>query len=90
MNTDSASTATPVDRIVMPLFGHDDEREFKRQFVIHFLAAYEAETYEKNCQNGWKTSGTFAVEDAQILANEAWESLTSDAEKNYGSQRTSE
>ena len=56
----------------IPLFTPDDEREFKRQFVIKFLAAYEAESYDQNCRTGWKARHTMAVEDAQNLAEEAW------------------
>ncbi len=54
------------------LFSESDEIEFKRQFAIQWLAAIEAVNYQDNCYRGWKDHKP-PVEDAESLANHAWE-----------------
>lgn len=54
------------------LFSESDEQQFKQQFAIQWLAAIEAVDYQRNCQQGWKGHRP-PVEDAQYLANMAWE-----------------
>lgn len=54
------------------LFDNDDEREFKRRYVVQFLAALDAVTYHDHCSRGWKTHRP-AVEDAACLADKAWD-----------------
>lgn len=54
------------------LFGPEHELEFKRSFVIQFLAAKEAVNYQDNCNRGWK-GYKFGVEDAEFLADKAWD-----------------
>lgn len=53
------------------LFDNDDEREFKRMYVVQFLASLDAVTYQDNCIRGWKTHRP-SVEDAAFLADKAW------------------
>ena len=48
------------------------ESEFKRNFITQFLAAKEAINYQDNCYKGWK-GHKLGVEDAEFLANKAWE-----------------
>jgi len=54
------------------LFSSSDETDFKKRFVIQFLASYQAVTYQNNCTNGWKRPQTMLVEDAETLADDAW------------------
>jgi hypothetical protein len=50
------------------------EAEFKSQYIATFLASYMAGRYDSDCMNG--THGTRQpVEDANFLANEAWEEV---------------
>lgn len=51
------------------LFNADDEAMFKKQFVIGFLANIGAEKWKE----GDFTDSKYPVEDAQYLANKAWE-----------------
>ncbi len=55
-------------------FSKNDEVYFKQSFVISFLASYEVERYEINCNNAWKNH-SMIVEDAVFLANVAWKEL---------------
>lgn len=55
------------------LFTADNELEFKQQFAISFMASLEAVNYEHNCRQGWKGHRVHSVEDAQYMANKAWE-----------------
>lgn len=54
------------------LFTQADERDFKRQFVLNFLASYEVENYQDNCHRGWLKDRKMPVEDAAFLAKQAW------------------
>lgn len=50
------------------------ETEFKATYIATFLATYMAGRYDSDCMNG--THGTKQpVEDANFLANEAWEEI---------------
>ena len=66
------TTVTVDDNSDLQLFNNDDERKFKQQFVIQFLAAHAAVNYAANCSTGWQYS-SHPVEDAQQLAKEAWQ-----------------
>jgi len=56
------------------LFGMGDELEFKRQFAVQFLASWAATHYTEYCARGMQeTLGTPPVEDAEYLAQKAWE-----------------
>ena len=56
------------------LFGIRDEREFKRQFAVQFLASWAAVHYTEYCARGMQeTLATPPVEDAEYLAQKAWE-----------------
>ena len=56
------------------LFGMGDEREFKRQFAVQFLASWAATHYTEYCARGMQeTLETPPVEDAEYLAQKAWE-----------------
>jgi len=56
------------------LFGMGDEREFKRQFAVQFLASWAAVHYTEYCARGMqKTLATPPVEDAEYLAQKAWD-----------------
>ena len=56
------------------LFGMGDEREFKRQFAVQFLASWVATHYTEYCARGMQeTLETPPVEDAEYLAQKAWE-----------------
>ena len=54
-----------------------NEVAFKAQYVTQFLAAYMAQTYERDCQNGHqgKPYDNQPVEDAHFLAKCAWEQI---------------
>lgn len=55
------------------LFRLDDEVEFKRQFVIQFLASYQAVRYDP--ESRFKLGACVqkqAIEDAKTLADDAW------------------
>lgn len=52
-----------------------DEREFKLNYMAAFLGGYAAVHYIEQCQNGWKDKNWQPVEDAETLANKAWERL---------------
>ena len=54
------------------LFKAWDELEFKKQFVIQFLAAHDAVNFLDNCHRGWNHHKP-AVEDASDLAWRAWD-----------------
>lgn len=54
------------------MFKITDELEFKKAFAINFMAAKEAVDYQNNCTNGW-TGHTVAVEDAEYMADRAWD-----------------
>jgi hypothetical protein len=62
----------PSERLKKHLFRDVDEIEFKRLFVVHWLAAMEAANYQNNCSNGWKNH-SIPVEDAKDLADKAWD-----------------
>lgn len=47
-------------------------RNFKELYVGAFLGSYAAVHYIENCQKGW-TNKSQPVEDAVVLADEAWE-----------------
>jgi len=49
-------------------------QRFVGQYVAQFLAAFAAVTYVDNCQRGWPSRDQ-PVEDAECLAEEAWEQL---------------
>lgn len=53
------------------LFSANDEREFKRQYAIQFLASHDVVNYNDNCNRGWKGHCPL-VEDACYLAESAW------------------
>lgn len=56
------------------LFGMGNKLEFKRQFAIQFLASWTAVHYTEYCAKGMQeTLGTPPVEDAEYLAQKAWE-----------------
>lgn len=58
------------------LFERHDELEFKKFFVIQFLASKEAQEYTANCQNGWEGHAQdldYLVDEARSLADQAWE-----------------
>jgi hypothetical protein len=56
------------------LFGMGDEREFKRQFAVQFLASWTAVHYTEYCAQGMQeTLATPPVEDAEYLAGKAWD-----------------
>lgn len=56
------------------LTGRVRETEFKATYIATFLASYMAGRYDDDCMNG--THGTRQpVEDANFLANEAWEEV---------------
>ena len=58
------------------LFSKSDEAAFKKQYVIQFMATYQAVTYQNNCAKGWANhSQVMPIEDAETLANEAWDQL---------------
>lgn len=54
------------------LFTERQELEFKRNFVIQFLAAKAAKDFDHNCMHGWENAGKPPVEDAKHLADKAW------------------
>lgn len=54
------------------LFSSADERDFKRQWIVAFLASYEVENYQDNCHRGWPKDRRMPVEDAAFLADQAW------------------
>lgn len=56
------------------LMGMIRESDFKAQYIATFLASYMAGRYDADCMNGTHGS-TQPVEDANFLANEAWEEL---------------
>lgn len=53
----------------------DPEKEFKRQYVVTFLASYMAGNYDSDCMNGHPNEpyNHQPVEDAIFLANCAWQ-----------------
>jgi hypothetical protein len=51
-----------------------DRKEFIQSYMGVFLASYAALNYDNNCQRGW-TNHEQPVEDAECLAQEAWEQL---------------
>jgi hypothetical protein len=53
------------------------EVEFKTAYIASFLGAYMAGRYESDCMNGHpgKPYENQPVEDANFLANCAWESI---------------
>jgi hypothetical protein len=51
-----------------------DKEDFIERYVIAFLAAYEAEHYVENCQQGW-LSDEQPIEDAYCLADNAWNQI---------------
>lgn len=53
------------------LFAATDEFQFKRDYVIQFLASHDAVEFQENCHRGWKNHSP-AVEDAATLADYAW------------------
>lgn len=54
------------------LFRAADEKQFKRLYVIQFLACRDAVNFEKNCALGWRHH-KLQIEDAQCLADMAWQ-----------------
>lgn len=52
------------------LFRLDDEVEFKRQFVIQFLASYQGANYHRDTIKGGP------VRNARALADDAWTKWT--------------
>lgn len=65
---------TNIDNAAMQkhLFRSDQAIEFKRLFVIQWLAAIEAVNYQENCHRGWKGHRP-PVEDAHNMAERAWD-----------------
>lgn len=56
------------------LFGPEDELEFKRRFAIEFLAAYVVSRFSECCSNNsHDILSEPPVEDAEFLAEKAWE-----------------
>lgn len=57
--------------------GNLKEVEFKTTYIATFLASYMATRYERDCQEGHRgdPAANQPVEDANFLANEAWESI---------------
>ena len=70
----SQNPPEPVIKIAShTLFGMEDEREFKRQFAVQFLASWAAVHYTEYCARGMQeTLETPPVEDAEYLAQKAW------------------
>lgn len=55
------------------LFSPADEKLFKQNFAINFLASYAANHYVDACQRGdQETLSRLPVEDAEFLAEAAW------------------
>lgn len=56
------------------LFDMGDEMAFRRQFAVQFLASWAAMHYTEYCAKGMQeTLETPPVEDAEYLAQKAWE-----------------
>ena len=55
------------------LFTAADEREFKRKFVIQFIASLEAVNYVNNCRKRRTNEHRLAIHDAPWLADQAWQ-----------------
>ncbi len=51
-----------------------DKKTFTQNYMVSFLASFAAQEYVANCQKGWPTK-TQPVEDARLLAEEAWDQL---------------
>jgi len=48
--------------------------QFIKNYVASFLGAFAANEYQEQCRQGWKhRDAIFPVEDAQTLAEAAWE-----------------
>lgn len=61
------------------LFSYSDEIEFKKKFVIDFLATWVANNYNDACQRGdHKRLENPPVEDAKELADSAWKAICRD------------
>lgn len=55
-----------------------DEKNFKEQFKVTFLATWAATNYNDYCMNGIQEQlSNPPVEDAIFLADEAWQKLQS-------------
>ena len=54
------------------LFRPSDEIEFKKQFVIQFLASHQALHYQDNLKNGFGCPKRTEMEDVETLAEDAW------------------
>lgn len=54
-----------------------DEKQFKQQYIINFLASYMATHYEEDCMNGHvaKRDKHQPIEDAAFCAECAWDSI---------------
>lgn len=53
-------------------------KQFIDLYIVQFLASYAAGKYDHNCLMGWPdTTKSQPVEDAEILAEGAWEQLES-------------
>lgn len=55
----------------MQLFSQNDEREFKRSYVINFLAAYDAGTLPYHGSTGFEMYTP--AKETEHLANVAWD-----------------
>lgn len=62
----------------------DPEKEFKRQYVVTFLASYMASNYDWDCQNGHPNQpyNHQPVTDAMFLADMAWEQYQTELNNN--------
>jgi hypothetical protein len=57
----------------VPLFGLDDEMEFRRMFAVQFLAAYCATHFHEFCQSGRHDNLDLPpIEDAEYLSGTVW------------------
>jgi len=57
--------------------GRLSETTFKSTYIATFLASYMAGRYDTDCMNGTHGSRQ-PVEDANFLANEAWQEILDD------------
>ena len=54
------------------LFAATDELQFKRDYVLKFLASHDAVEFQNNCHRGWSNHKP-RVEDAAALADRVWD-----------------
>lgn len=65
--------------MVIPKQNKKAEEEFKRQFITSFIAAWSASNYDEACYSGGhERLEHVPVEDAQLLAENAWKKWSED------------